>query len=225
MIRTPLHRHQLARLAPAGWAEVLARPWDDEARGALAHWAAQGLPLVVTRQRGEGGRHAESVALGLPAPARWGRRRIGLVVPRGNIAYFDEFPAASQALPLLPRTARPAWRRLCAQLAACGAAARVYGSHGWQLLTGLDHLHPRSDLDLCLAVGDAAQADAACAQLAAFAALRPRLDGELVFDDGSAVAWREWCAWRRGDTARLLVKSIDGVALLDGLPPAFAEAA
>ena len=45
-----LRRHQLAWLSEAGWAAILARPWDAQARDCLAHWARHRLPLVVTRQ-------------------------------------------------------------------------------------------------------------------------------------------------------------------------------
>jgi phosphoribosyl-dephospho-CoA transferase len=57
------------------------------------------------------------------------------------------------------------------------------------------------------------QADAAAALLRSFPCELPRLDGELVFDDGAAVAWREWLAWRAGRALALLVKRIDGSSL------------
>lgn len=205
-----LHRHQLALLTDAGWQQVLAGAWDAPARDCLAHWAQRRLPLVVTRQRPQGD---GAVCLGLPAPGRWERRRIALAVPRAAISHFGAFAPALHLAPWLDAPLRAPWRRLCAALSACGAQARVYGSHGWQLLTGLDHLRPGSDIDLCIAVDGPAQADAAAALLQAWPDEGPRLDGELVFDAGSAVAWREWQAWRAGRTAAMLVKRLDGVAL------------
>ena len=204
---TRLHRHQLAVLSDAGWQQLLARDWDDQARACLAHWAAARLPLVVTRQQ-----PSDLVSLGLPAPQRWGRRRIALAVPRTQIAWFDEFPEAS-ALPRL--------RPLSSALKSRGITVRLYGSHGWRLLTGLpDHVREGSDLDLWLAVADEAQADEAVALLAAAPAHGTRLDGELVFPDGSAAAWREWQAWRAGATRQLLVKTLDGCLLREALEPA-----
>ena len=41
----------------------------------------------------------------------------------------------------------------------------------------------------------------------------PRLDGELRFPDGAAVAWREWEAWRAGRSRAVLVKRLDGCSL------------
>lgn len=209
---TPLHRHQLARLGDAGWRNVLSRPWDAQAHECLAHWAAQRLPLVVTRQDAQVG--DDVIALGLPAPARWGRRRLALSVARSDVLYFDEFESADRALNLLPAATRPAWQQLCRRLKAEGVNARVYGSYGWQLVSGLAYVRTGSDVDLWLSASDAAQADALAACLLAFSTQHPRLDGELMFDDGAAVAWREWLAWRAGRTKALLVKTIDGSALV-----------
>lgn len=208
-----LRRHQLARLSDAGWSAVLARPWDAQARECVAHWAAHRLPLVVTRQPADAD-DVGPIALGLPAPTRWGRRRLALQVPRAAVLCFDEFPRVAEVLGLLPRSARGAVCDLLAGLAECHAAARVFGSYGWQALSGLDHLRPGSDIDLWVTVDDAPHADAVSCRLQSFSAARPRLDGEIVFGDGAAVAWREWIEWRAGRTRAVMVRRLTGVALL-----------
>lgn len=207
----PLHRHQIAWLGDPGWRRVLDGDWDANARDCLAHWAAVRLPLVVTRQAAS---DEGTVSLGLPAPGRWARRRLSLNVAHNDVLYFDEFPSADKLLGQLPVSARPAWRRLCADLRAAEATARVYGSYGWQMLSGLDHVRVGSDIDLCLSVSDLAQADAAATCLQSVSGGLPRLDGELMFDDGAAVAWREWLAWRAGRVKSLLVKTIAGSSLV-----------
>jgi phosphoribosyl-dephospho-CoA transferase len=208
----PLRRHRLARLTGEGWAGVLGRAWDAQARECLAHWAAHRLPLVVTRQsRGAGA--SDLVALGLPAPARWQRRRIALHVPESAVIGFEEFPGLGDVLPLLPVAARSPARDLLSALTACGATAHVYGSYGWQALSGLDHLRAGSDLDAWVRVDGAAHADAVADALHRFAAERPRLDGELLFADGSAVAWREWSDWRAGRARAVMVKRLTGATL------------
>lgn len=207
---TPLHRHQIARLSPAGWAHLLAGDWDAEARDCLRHWAELGLPVVVTRQLADDG---GVIALGLCAPRRWQRRRLTLRVPRADVLYFDEFPRLDQLVMQLPPAARAAARRLVTDLQACGASARVYGSHGWQHLTGLSHLREGSDLDLWVGVDDGGQADAVAAALNEFKAPALRLDGELVFAGDAAVAWREWLAWRGGRAQAVLVKRLHGAAM------------
>jgi len=208
----PLHRHQIAWLGEPGWRRVQDRDWDAGSRDCLAHWAAKRLPLVVTRQAYP--TCEDTIALGLPAPGRWERRRLALTVLRSDILYFDEFPLADKLQGMLPVSTRPSWRRLCADLQAMKANARVYGSHGWQLLSGLDHVRKGSDIDLWLSVSDPAHADAAAKCLQSVSGALPRLDGELMFDDGSAVAWREWLDWRAARVKSLLVKTIAGSSLV-----------
>lgn len=215
-----LHRHQLAWPTEAGWQRLLARPWETEARAALQHWAEHALPLVIARGQPAPG----ELALGLPAPGRFGRRRLALGLRPEELRFLDDFPGLDALSRSLPRWHRPPYRRLGLALHALGLKARVYGSHGWQLLTGLDHLRPGSDLDLWLAVADCAEADRAAATLAGFDALPglPRLDGELVFPDGRAVAWREWRQQRaRQPSGPVLVKRLDGQVLQAAVPALF----
>lgn len=207
----PLHRHQIAWLGETGWRSVLDRDWDPTERDCLDHWATRQLPLVVTRQASPASE--DSISLGLPTPGRWGRRRLALTVARSSVLYFDEFPLAERLISLLPASARPAWLTLVADLKLLNANARVYGSYGWQILSGFAHVRDGSDIDLWVSVSDWAQADAAAARLQAVSGELPRVDGELMFDDGAAVAWREWLAWRSGKVKSLLVKSIAGSSL------------
>jgi phosphoribosyl-dephospho-CoA transferase len=206
-----LRRHQLVHLTSEGWAGVLARPWDEKARECLGHWAARRLPLVVTRQPAGG--VGKLVALGLPAPARWGRRRIAVQLRPTSVQRFDEFAGLPGVLSLLPPSARPVACDLRDELDACGATARVYGSYGWQAISGLVHVRSGSDLDVWVAVKDAAHADRVASQLRCFATAQPRLDGELMFPDGTAVAWREWIEWRAGRVRAVMIKRLAGAAL------------
>ena len=216
---TPLHRHQLVRLNDDGWQAVCARSWDEDARACLAHWAERRLPLVVTRQRaGFSAGDADEVAVGLAAPLCWQRRRIALSVERRHVAWFDEFPLADELAPVLSPRRREAWRGLCVALSSLGATTRVYGSHAWQLISGLSYLHPGSDVDLWTTVSDAEHADAVAAVLAGSEDARaPRLDGELCFPDGRAFAWREWRAWRAGRCRAILGKTLTGASLVQAL--------
>jgi phosphoribosyl-dephospho-CoA transferase len=207
-----LHRHQLAWLTGSGWAAVLGRPWDAQARDCLAHWAMHQLPLVVTRQPAHPVAD-EWIALGLPAPARWGRRRLALQVPHAVVDGLGELPRLADVQHLLPPPARDPLRELLGRLRQCHAAARVFGSYGWQAISGLDHVRAASDLDLSVAVEGAAHADAVVRALGSFEVPQLRLDGELMFGDGAAVAWREWAEWRAGRARAVMVKRIDSVCL------------
>ena len=220
---TRLRRHQLAYLTSAGWCEVLGRRWHEEAAAQLAVWAKRNLPLVVTRQ--SAACNEGEVALGWPAPLACGRLRVALQVEASHVAWLDEFPRARAALSLLPRGTRTPVQSLVHALGELGMEPRVYGSHGWQLLTGLDYVHAGSDLDLWMGVASQDAADEAVKHLQAAGAPRGlRIDGELMFPGGAAVAWREYAAWRAGRTRALMVKCLDGVALEEKLPlPAWCE--
>lgn len=218
----PLRRHQLVWLDEFAWYGVLARgplqATSTEAADCLAHWAQQGWPLVVTRQPPEAlaGTDDAPLALGLAAPARWGRRAISVTASLRGVTRQSGFPLAAEIGPQLPAQAQAGWGRLCEQLRRRGLVARVYGSHGWQHLTGLDYVHGESDIDLLVEVQSPAQADEAATLLQSAQAGRVRIDGELVFEDGAAVAWREWLHFRSGQVDSILAKRLSGASLEGG---------
>lgn len=204
-----LRRHDLVWLSAKGWDGLLRQASDHEAAECLEHWLDQRLPLVVGRQ--ELGR--AELSLGLPAPVRWEKRRLSLSAERDCVLYQDRFPRALDVRTLLSPRLRESWIELCGLLSGFAANPRVHGSYGWQRITRLEYVTRRSDLDLHLSVFDADIADRVARCLDEFRWDGPRIDGELVFPDGSAVAWREWLQWRRGKTGEVLVKRLYGVAL------------
>lgn len=220
----PLRRHLLVWLDPRGWAALQTAEGarrDPVASDCLAHWAVRDLPLVVTRQSpGDDG----SIALGLPAPTRWQRRRLALRVKPDSICRVGEFPLAQAIAGLLVPARRSAWQALIERIDSVAAApTRVYGSYGWEAVSGESCVRAGSDLDLLLAADDAAGADAICEALEGEAAFQPRLDGELQLG-GAGIAWREWRQSRLsrpsrpgpcGAADRVLAKSLDGVWLVD----------
>lgn len=228
----PLRRHGLVWLDEYAWFRVLATAASasdalqvpsTQTLDCLSHWAQHCWPLVVTRQDGApdagdaaGASVADGVlALGLSAPARCGRHAIAVSASLRGVMRHGAFPRAGELLTALPAAAQAGWARLCERLDRLDVVARVYGSHGWQQLTGLDYVHARSDIDLLVEVSSAAQADQAAALLLAAAAGPLRIDGELAFEDGAAVAWREWLRFRSGQTDRILVKRLTGASLED----------
>ena len=220
---TSLQRHQLVWLDAQAWQRVLAAStetsaWDAQAMECLQHWADQDLPLVVTRQpHGWSGHLAdEALILGVAAPSCWGRRRLFVEARIADVRRRGRFPRACDISALLPPQTFADWTALCVALESLGTETRVYGSHGWQQLTGLACLRDGSDIDLLVAVDSPRQADAAVALLKRVPFSAPRLDGELVFARGRAVAWREWAGWRAGSTTQLLVKHLHGATLENG---------
>jgi phosphoribosyl-dephospho-CoA transferase len=90
---------------------------------------------------------------------------------------------------------------------------RVYGSFGWQHLTGLPCVRASSDLDLLAPVPNLECASTVARALEALC-LSCRVDGELVFPGGRAVAWREFLQLAGGAVDRVLVKERHQVQLL-----------
>lgn len=204
-------RHGLVWPNGEGWSGLMAAAPDRAAAACFAHWQTLDAPLVVTRQPPDVAAH--EIAVGLPAPARFLRRRLAARLPVAGIARIGRFPAARAITPHLPVTVRAAYEQVLARLDGVGVDVRTHGSYGWQTLTGESYVHPTSDLDLLLQADNAAQADAAARVLASTPFEHPRLDGELLFDEGAGIAWREWQRGRDGPGGTVLVKRIDGVAL------------
>ncbi len=196
-----LTRNHLVWLDQVAWSQIETRHWDEQAQQILAHWRAHRLPLVVCRQRPE--TPPDQLCVGLPAPQQWSRRRLALTVNLDHVTAHGNFPA------LLPVAQSHPWGaaafELSEALAALGVHAQVYGSHGWQWLTGLAYVHADSDLDLSVSVDSLAQASEVLNRLAS-TSLHCRIDGEIVFPQGQAIAWRELQQLFQGQTSQVLVK-------------------
>jgi phosphoribosyl-dephospho-CoA transferase len=213
-----LHRNQLVWLTDAAWLQVHSHAWDLQARAILNHWHTRQLPLVVCRQRVQ--ENAHSISLGLPAPLQWERRKLALEVAHADIERVGDFPLLTPGL--LGCACAAPLQDFLHHVAALHVSARVYGSYGWQQLTGLPCVRDGSDLDLLVAVPDMDIAGQIVWLLRGLH-LACRVDGELLFPDGQAVAWREFAQLIGGKVEQVLVKHRSGVHLagmahLQGVP-------
>jgi len=200
-LRLP-RRHELVWLRPGAPASVD----PPEAAPALAAWLARGLPLVAARRDPA---RPDAVALGLTRPPGAPPRRIAVRAAPVAIARTAPPPLLADAAASAPAAWRAALRGLDREARRAGLALRVHGSLAWQHVSGDPFLGPASDVDLLVAVRDAAALERALALLRRHAAGPPRLDGELLLPGGRGVSWRELAA----DGARVLVKRADAVAL------------
>ena len=202
-----LQRNQLVWLHDAAWATLAARQWTETEHATLAYWQQHRLPLVVCRQAPC--TPTQRISAGLAAPRSWAASKLALDLAPEGIQAHGDFPSLQQVARGTP------WQSAAHALAeALGTTAHVYGSHGWQQLSGLDYVHAESDIDLSLQVPDADTAQAVVAQLEA-AQLPMRIDGELVFAGGHAVAWREYARLLQGQTRSVMVKSRHSLRLAD----------
>ena len=165
------------------------------------------------------------VPVGVPLPPTHGKRRVALLLPPGGVLARS----SPHLLCAAAKVADPGWRSTIVSLLALGARTGVepaaFGSLLWQHLTGLAYLSRNSDLDVLWPVPenfDVLSLVFGIAQVQRDAPIR--IDGEVIFPDGSAVNWRELCnaylaANRSGhwaeDRATVLAKTMEGVRLLD----------
>jgi phosphoribosyl-dephospho-CoA transferase len=185
----PLQRHQLVRLKPASWGELLHARSDLAGETLLQGWVDCGWPLIARRPLpGE----VEGYALGLPLPPSAGKRRIAVNVRHKDIDSVSSLPRLAETIDSSPTTWQRSMHCLMALAERQAIEARVFGSLAWQRLTGLTYLSPSSDLDIIWALPRREYIGAFLAELAEVETQAPmRLDGELIRADGSGVNWRE----------------------------------
>lgn len=206
-------RHDLVWLTSRGWQRVLAAaPAGTLER--LDTWRDAGWPAVVRRAEVDLVPGEVAIGFALP-PGADGKVRIGCRVELTDIG------RRTRALPLVGAldAAPVPWREVLValerQAAEAGLGLAVYGSLALQALTGQNYLTPTSDIDLLLRPLNRAQLMTGLDLLARYGALLP-LDGEVVFPEGRAVAWKELrAAFDSAPGTRVLAKGLERVGLVN----------
>lgn len=202
-------RHDFVFVNPAAWRSLMVAHRDIAANPLVSCWVDRGWPLI--RRRAMPGEW-HGVPLGLALPYFAGKKRLSFLMRREDILSSSPPPSLRSAGVPAPRAWRPTLARLEELTARHRVEARVFGSLAWAVVTGLDYLTDRSDLDLLLRVNRDTDINRLTADLARIEAAAPmRLDGELIRHDGAAANWRELHAGARV----VLVKTVRDVALLD----------
>jgi phosphoribosyl-dephospho-CoA transferase len=213
-----LRRHHLVWIAPARHAAIVSQIADAALAGAARRLLREGAPLVISRQPPSAGGApggTPSIAAGLPLPPALGKRRLALNIPPDAIVRTAPPPALADAIARLPPAWRPPLLRLLRGARSRRIEFRLYGSAAWEALTGEHYLAPESDIDLLWRPAGMDQLGAGIALLADWErASALRADGEILFGDDDAVAWREWMeAQCQPSRSRVLVKSLAGARL------------
>jgi len=205
-----MRRHDLVYLDRDAAFETPCAATGDLFWQAARDWIGAGRPLVAARQPAGSG----PLQLGLSLPLKQQRKRLTIHVDRRAVAGIDAPLSIARCCSRLPAAEADVLRRLAGQAAACSARLGVFGSLAWEALSGEAYRHADSDIDLICDVATLAQLDAMLAALHQAAShLSCRLDGEIRFPDGNAVAWRELAAQRANPAAQVLVKGPHDVAL------------
>jgi phosphoribosyl-dephospho-CoA transferase len=180
-----LLRHRFVWLDPG----LAAGSGDAEETALIETWLKAGHPAIVRRSEIE---LRDYIALGIALPTRLGRRRIALQVPEQAVVKQAMPPRLADALICAPAEWQHGLQEIANDLAHLGADVHVYGSLGWQYLTGEIYLRPQSDIDLLIVPRENCDADSVLAAFAHYAQVEtPRLDGEMIIGSDRAVAWRE----------------------------------
>ncbi|MDM0025174.1 malonate decarboxylase holo-[acyl-carrier-protein] synthase [Variovorax saccharolyticus] len=203
-----LHRHDLVFVSSSAWrslVEARAELWLE----LLADgWVDRGWPLVARRALpGE----PRGIALGLSLPPAAGRLHFDIVMRPADVVSSRPPLALEHAIADAPPHWQPTLAKLLELGLRHGVKARVFGGLAWRVLTHLDYLTARSDLDLLVPIRHGSDAVLLAHELAEIERTAPmRLDVELVRADGAGANWRELLAGK----AELLVKTLAEVKLM-----------
>ncbi len=206
-----MRRHDLAYLSPGTAFRFACGNADPGLAGRVRAWIDGGRPLVVARQSAG----SAVVALGITFPAHDGRRRVGCLVERASLRRIQPPLPVSAGGRRLPAPIAAVLDRLDVGVSATGAHLGLFGSLAWEALTGETYRHADSDIDVICDLRTGDQLTACLAALdEADRHLPCRLDGEIRFPGGQAVAWREVAAALADPATPVLAKGAADVALV-----------
>jgi phosphoribosyl-dephospho-CoA transferase len=207
-----LARHSLVWLSADGWQRA-AQTVAADCRATLLRWQQADWPVVLRRR--EMGTLEDELCLGLALPpdGNGDKTRIPFKAQMKDVQRIEEPMALRQALVHMPSGWNGPLHAFAGDCLHSGIALRLYGSWAWQILTQQNYVTASSDIDLLFTPRNTAEFSRGMALLAQHAVRLP-LDGELIFPDGHAVAWKEcWQALHGASQPRVLVKTSADVRL------------
>lgn len=199
-----LRRHHWVWLR-RDWALHLQEPVPADADNAITGWVGRDRPFVVARRRPDDRR--DCFRLGLSTLRK---DRIALQIDHAAIVRHEPPPKIEDCLAVAPPSWKPVLRAVMAAAGETGTDAALFGSLAWQYWSDEAYVHADSDIDLLLSPPHWLAVERLLARLTVHDGTLPRLDGELLLPNGTAVAWREW----QGSAASVLVKTEQGEAML-----------
>lgn len=204
-------RHDLAWVRPGSPFRPLEGTAGEAGSAAVLLWLEAGHPLVVCRQSPG----AKDIRLALTQPLRLGRQRIACRFDRDAVCRTRPPLEVGACLDCLDPDARQALSILDKAIRRSGARLGIFGSLAWEALTGEAYRHADSDIDIICDIASQDQLATCLAALEDAARRLPcRLDGEVRFPGGVAVAWRELASRLDCGKAQVLVKGDCDVRLL-----------
>jgi phosphoribosyl-dephospho-CoA transferase len=175
----------------------------------VEEWRARDWPAIARRH--EVGIAEDRICVGIAAPPRedGARPRIPLAIPRDAVARTTAPLPLDRVKSILPTRWHDGMTTLLQEASHLNITLRVYGSASWQFITGQSYVRNSSDIDILCYPRTQEQLNRIVDLLDSTADQLP-LDGEVVFPNMEAVAWKEWQAARYSNDGRLvLVKGGD----------------
>lgn len=208
-----LARHSLVWLSADGWQRAAQTAAEADCQAVLQRWQNHGWPAVLRRREAETPEDQLCLGLALPPDGNGNKTRIPFNAFLADVQRITDPLALRAALKYAPPGWSGALHAFAGDCLHSGIAMRIYGSWAWQILTQENYVRPGSDIDLLFAPGSVGELTRGLGLLAQHAQRLP-LDGEIVFAEGQAVAWKEcWQALQLGGQQRVLVKTGDSVKL------------
>jgi phosphoribosyl-dephospho-CoA transferase len=206
-------RHDLVAISDLGWQRA-RNTAPAYCRDMIDMWRKSDWPAIVRRADADLLPDQLSVGIAMPpCPIDGSKMRIGLRVAQSEVRMVLPPLPITQVIVAAPEAWRPLLAALEREATVQGLALRVYGSLALQALTRQPYLTAASDIDVLLYPVTPVQLQRGLELLNFYASSLP-LDGEFVFPQGQAVAWKELSAALRATSGRrVLVKEMHGVYL------------
>lgn len=206
-------RHDLVWLSDQGWRQARDMA-PAHCRDMFERWRQADWPAIV--RRADADLLPDQLSLGIalpPRPTDACKTRIGFRAPRSDISKVSSPLSIAQIRETAPEPWHPFLSALDSDATGQGLSICVYGSVALQALTRQPYLTAASDIDVLLQPATNVQLQRGLALLNSYSRHLP-LDGEIVFPNGHAVAWKELAAALRAKRGyRVLVKEMHKVSL------------
>lgn len=207
-------RHDLVWLSDQGWRQARDMA-PAHCRDMIETWRQEDWPAIV--RRADADLLPDQLSLGIAMPPRATdacKTRVGFRVQQSDISKISPPLSIAQIRETTPAPWHPFLSALDSDAAAQGLSIRVYGSVALQALTQQPYLTAASDIDVLLQPATNVQLHRGLDLLNSYSHHLP-LDGEIVFPNGHAVAWKELSAALRTKCGqRVLVKEMHKVSLV-----------
>ena len=206
-------RHDLVWLCGQGWRQARDMA-PAHCRDMIEAWRQADWPAIV--RRADADLLPDQLSLGIAMPPRPGdacKMRIGFRAKQSEISKVSPPLSIAQIREAAPAAWHPFLSALDSGAASQGLSIRVYGSVALQALTRQPYLTAASDIDVLLQPATRVQLHRGLDLLNLYSHHLP-LDGEIVFPNGLAVAWKELSAALHATRGhRVLVKEMHKVSL------------